>query len=118
MMCQRIGRPPSSTSGLGRNSVSSRSRVPRPPHRITTFMSRPFAGLFQTKLPKRTGREDGNGQFIQALAGQLFQSLVNGRGQGTKLGLQLFSQDCVPSQADALLTAALLDLVEPVLDHR
>src|SRR5215472_15842941 len=37
MMCQRTGRPPISTIGLGRNSVSSRRRVPRPPHRITTF---------------------------------------------------------------------------------
>ena len=37
MMCRRIGRPPISTSGLGRNSVSSRSRVPWPPQRITTF---------------------------------------------------------------------------------
>src|SRR5271157_2328669 len=37
MMCQRMGRPPTSTMGFGRNSVSSRSRVPNPPHRITTF---------------------------------------------------------------------------------
>src|SRR5437868_928996 len=37
MMWSRIGRPPTSTSGLGRNSVSSRRRVPWPPHRITTF---------------------------------------------------------------------------------
>lgn len=41
MMCQRMGRCPTSTSGLGRNSVSSRSRVPWPPHRITTFISQP-----------------------------------------------------------------------------
>src|ERR1700730_899318 len=39
MMCQRIGRPPTSTSGLGRYSVSSRRRVPCPPHRMTTFTS-------------------------------------------------------------------------------
>src|SRR5215471_1441636 len=38
MMCQRIGRPPMSTSGLGRNSVSSRRRVPNPPQRTTTFI--------------------------------------------------------------------------------
>src|ERR1022692_1648550 len=38
MMCQSIGRSPIGTMGLGRNSVSSRSRVPWPPHRITTFM--------------------------------------------------------------------------------
>src|SRR5215212_2957702 len=40
MMCQRIGRGPISTIGLGRYSVSSRSRVPWPPQRITTGMSR------------------------------------------------------------------------------
>src|SRR5580693_1027787 len=39
MMCHRIGRPPTSTIGFGRNSVSSRRRVPNPPHRTTTFIS-------------------------------------------------------------------------------
>ena len=38
MMCQRIGRPPISTIGLGRNSVSSRNRVPNPPAKITAFI--------------------------------------------------------------------------------
>src|SRR6187200_1075941 len=38
MMCQRIGRSPTGTIGLGRNSVSSRRRVPRPPQKITTFI--------------------------------------------------------------------------------
>src|ERR1700749_4262903 len=37
-MCQRIGRPPISTIGLGRITVSSLSRVPRPPARITAFI--------------------------------------------------------------------------------
>src|SRR5438876_2232987 len=37
MMCQRTGRPPTSTSGFGRYSVSSRMRVPWPPQRMTTF---------------------------------------------------------------------------------
>src|SRR5581483_1537364 len=37
MMCQMIGRPPISTIGFGRTSVSSESLVPRPPARITTF---------------------------------------------------------------------------------
>ena len=36
-MCHRSGRPPISTIGLGRNSVSSRMRVPRPPHSMTTL---------------------------------------------------------------------------------
>src|SRR5688572_12937011 len=39
MMCQRIGFSPICTSGLGTLSVSSRRRVPMPPHRITTGMS-------------------------------------------------------------------------------
>src|SRR4051794_7506515 len=38
MMCQRIGRPPISTSGFGIMAVSSLIRVPNPPARITTFM--------------------------------------------------------------------------------
>src|SRR4051812_10371634 len=38
MMCQRTGRLPISTIGLGRTSVSSESRVPRPPARIRTFI--------------------------------------------------------------------------------
>src|SRR5208283_5780698 len=42
MMCQRIGLPPTSTIGLGRNSVSSRKRVPSPPHRITTLVISAF----------------------------------------------------------------------------
>src|SRR5215210_4879716 len=44
MMCQRIGWGPISTIGLGRYSVSSRSRVPLPPQRMTTGMS-VFEGL-------------------------------------------------------------------------
>src|SRR6185369_373068 len=38
MMCHRIGRPPISTIGFGRTSVSSARRVPRPPARITHFI--------------------------------------------------------------------------------
>ena len=37
-MCQSRGRPPTSTMGLGRVTVSSVSRVPRPPARMTAFM--------------------------------------------------------------------------------
>src|SRR5689334_20090773 len=40
MICHRMGREPTGTMGLGRNSVSSRSLVPLPPQRITTFMGR------------------------------------------------------------------------------
>ena len=42
MMCQRIGRPPISTMGFGRNSVSSLKRVPMPPARMTAFILIPF----------------------------------------------------------------------------
>src|SRR5271166_743433 len=37
MMCQSIGLPPISTIGLGRTAVSSLSREPKPPARITAF---------------------------------------------------------------------------------
>src|SRR5215470_10435066 len=39
MMCHRIGRPPISTIGFGLTAVSSASRVPRPPAKITVLMS-------------------------------------------------------------------------------
>src|SRR6185503_5886076 len=50
MMCHRIGRPPISTIGLGRNSVSSRNRVPSPPHRMTTFIEFPPNNLLRGRL--------------------------------------------------------------------
>src|ERR1700728_1444701 len=37
-MCHRIGRPPISTIGLGRVTVSSLSRVPSPPANMTAFI--------------------------------------------------------------------------------
>src|ERR1700753_2492968 len=39
MICQRIGGPAISTIGFGRAPVSSEIRVPRPPARMTTFMT-------------------------------------------------------------------------------
>src|SRR5215212_185987 len=39
MMCQRIGLPPISTIGFGRNTVSSESRVPLPPASRTAFIA-------------------------------------------------------------------------------
>src|SRR6185437_10832271 len=38
MMCQRMGRLPIGAIGLGITSLTSRKRVPRPPHRIATFI--------------------------------------------------------------------------------
>src|SRR4051812_15185586 len=46
MMCQIIGWGPIGTMALGRNSVSSRSRVPFPPQRMTTFIMRPSFWLW------------------------------------------------------------------------
>src|SRR5438128_1818195 len=46
MMCHRIGLPPISTIGFGRNVVSSDNRDPSPPARITAFIvSAPSATL-------------------------------------------------------------------------
>jgi hypothetical protein len=39
MMCQRMGREPISTIGLGRVFDSSAIRVPLPPARMTHFMA-------------------------------------------------------------------------------
>jgi hypothetical protein len=41
MMCQRIGRPPTSIIGFGLDALSSLMRVPNPPARITAFMQKP-----------------------------------------------------------------------------
>src|SRR3954463_4143513 len=54
MMCHRIGRPPIATIGLGMAWVSSASRVPRPPARITTCIV--------TSLGARRTRSGGGGQ--------------------------------------------------------
>src|ERR1017187_6940548 len=51
MICQRIGRPPISTIGFGRYSVSSRNRVPSPPARIATFMDYDSRALAWTTYP-------------------------------------------------------------------
>src|SRR3954468_21698786 len=49
MMCSRIGRSPTGTSGLGMIVVYGRSRVPSPPARMTALMSTlrgvPVAGV-------------------------------------------------------------------------
>ena len=52
MMCQRIGLPPISTIGFGRTAVSSLSREPNPPARMTAF----------TGLKPSDGRTDGRGR--------------------------------------------------------
>jgi len=50
-MCHRIGWLPIGTIGLGRNSVSSRNRVPLPPHKMTTFIRiSPFLSVENGRL--------------------------------------------------------------------
>ena len=48
-MCPRIGRLPTSTRGLGRNSVSRR-RVPKPPASITTYIFRHLSNGTQSLI--------------------------------------------------------------------
>src|SRR5882724_898686 len=50
MMCQRIGRLPIGAIGLGMTSLTSRKRVPRPPHRIATFIYSFFVAAEVTRL--------------------------------------------------------------------
>ena len=71
MMCQRIGFPPISTSGLGRNSVSSRSRVPIPPHRITTLalVGREFMSVC-LEAPVVLCLENGNAPTVRLRPGR------------------------------------------------
>src|SRR4051794_40114015 len=60
MMCHRIGRPPISTIGFGRTSVSSASRVPRPPARIATFIPQHvLLGTVQTDSIDTSSRPGG-----------------------------------------------------------
>src|SRR6202035_2018985 len=53
-MCQRIGRPPISTIGLGRTPVSSLRRVPNPPARITAFIRPPSGYPHRDHVPYTT----------------------------------------------------------------
>src|SRR4051794_31946773 len=63
MMCQMMGRSPIWTSGFGTRSVSSRSRVPSPPARMTTGMS--SVGVSRRVI--RPSRADGGGAPAQAV---------------------------------------------------
>src|SRR2546423_10877112 len=79
MMCQRIGRSPISTIGFGRVSVSSASRVPRPPARITTFISAPH--------PRPAGNDSSDGQRdpLRPRRGLPFHDLDDERGRLRRL---------------------------------
>src|SRR5262245_42149289 len=54
-MCHNIGRPPIVTIGLGRRSLSSEIREPRPPARITALVMspRPCSSVRYAHLWKR-----------------------------------------------------------------
>src|SRR5450830_483842 len=54
MICHRIGLPPTSTIGFGRRVVSSLSREPIPPARMTAFMT-PSPGEPPPLLHVRSG---------------------------------------------------------------
>ena len=53
MTCQRIGRPPISTSGLGRTVVSSERRVPSPPASRTAFKDASLDSASQSPIGAR-----------------------------------------------------------------
>src|SRR5271166_4098217 len=82
MMCHRIGLPPISTIGFGRSAVSSLSREPKPPARITTFTSgkvircppRAGSGLRHDHRVRRAA-----GERIVALGHRQRPELVDGR---------------------------------------
>src|SRR5918999_4872254 len=75
MTCQRIGRPPISTSGFGIVWVCSRSRVPRPPQRMTTLgaLTGPKYGPWR---PSRLGSVPGEARA--QLAGGLRRLAYDG----------------------------------------
>src|SRR4051794_28374164 len=80
MMCHSRGRSPTSTIGLGRYSVSSRMRVPIPPHSTTTFgmsegvISR-VVGVPRMFLEPRSGGAPGGGRHVEPEALQLLHGV-------------------------------------------
>src|SRR5712664_1526820 len=68
MRCHRIGRYPTGTIGFGIDSEYSRSLIPRPPQKITTFMPSPSPranrGQRTTGLSRRHGRNGRSGQEV------------------------------------------------------
>src|SRR5262245_26536536 len=68
MMCHKIGRSPTGTMGLGRYSVSSRKRVPKPPQNITTFIF-----LMQIELSEQAcyGADQNNQSQTRQIQGDL-----------------------------------------------
>src|SRR5690349_9801656 len=102
MMCQRIGRPPTSTIGFGFDSDSSARRVPSPPASSTVFTLPPRAGCprvscrYTSQNVKRLTSRDVPakrvGAAVSALAERLTERRIrqytldrNGEGVGRRL---------------------------------
>ena len=63
MMCQRIGRLPMGTIGLGRTSVSSFRRVPMPPQSTKTGV----CALFDTPMLRLSDKNNPHSNLDDAL---------------------------------------------------
>jgi len=102
-MCHRIGRPPIGTIGLGRNSVSSRKRVPSPPQRITTCIRGSILSpASDTVYPSEDGTCErfccgpGFSRFWKMpIPVQTFQEVKQSRSQ---VGLSLFASIHLPKE--------------------
>src|SRR3954452_11711906 len=96
MMCQMIGMAPISIIGLGRTAVSSLSRVPRPPARITAFIG---------------GQDSGSGSRHPAAAQPLARELPGEREHERRVIGE------VARQKPARLLRDPVDPLEPPLLH-
>src|SRR5487761_893731 len=76
MMCHRIGLPPISTIGLGRTGVSSLSREPKPPARITAFTRRVYSSA---SMEADVAEPQSYGQFGEdRILEEIFSDRTNG----------------------------------------
>ena len=64
-MCQRIGLPPTETMGFGIEWVNSDKRVPNPPAKITTFMSK-YRGQCPNNRQKSKDQKKDSGRQPKA----------------------------------------------------
>lgn len=79
MMCHSIGLPPISTIGFGRTAVSSLSREPNPPAKITAFTR---SRLAIRRRPESTRGHPGG---HRSLTGTIFDAPV-AYGKSASLG--------------------------------
>src|SRR5512132_873323 len=121
MMCHSTGRPPISTIGFGFVSVSSRSRVPGPPHRITTFGWLVMVLSLSTGAGRRLEQRLKEARLHRALA-RVHRTPVRGNGiiilrqgdavEGNRRLLPLFQVDVTAREALDLLEV-ILNLLRP-----